>query len=249
MKGRVRQMALPFDPPPRFDAAEFIEAPSNAQARTWLGQVANWPQSRLALWGPAGCGKTHLLHGWAVAVGADIMRGPDLAADLVPDPPAAPLAIDEADRAPERTLLHLLNTAAEAGRPVLLAATTPPARWDIALPDLASRLRASTAVEIGAAEDQLLRLLLRRLLVERQLAVPEAVQDYLLHRLPRTPATLRMAAARLDRAAFAAGGGVTRGLAAAALADLLSADEDDISMTDAPAPSPPAPSSPDRRVV
>lgn len=237
-------MALPFDPAPRFDAGDFIEAPSNAEARIWLGRVADWPQSRLALWGPAGCGKTHLLHGWAATQGADIMRGPDLAADLVPDLPGAPLAIDEADRAPERTLLHLLNTAVEAGRPVLLAATAPPARWDIALPDLASRLRATTAVEIGAAEDQLLRLLLRRLLVERQLAVPEAVQDYLLHRLPRTPATLRTAAARLDRAAFAAGAAVTRGLAAAALADLLAPEDDDTSMTDAPDLSPP-----DRRVV
>jgi hypothetical protein len=43
--------------------------------------------------------------------------------------------------------------------------------------------------------------------------VPQTVQDWLLLRLPRHPAALREAAARLDRAALAAGGGVTRGLA------------------------------------
>ena len=48
--------------------------------------------------------------------------------------------------ADEATLLHLLNATAEARLPVLLAARTPPARWPVRLPDLASRLRAITAV-------------------------------------------------------------------------------------------------------
>ena len=66
-------------------------------------------------------------------------------------PIAGPLAIDDADTAPELALLHLLNAAAEAGFPVLLTGRSPPARWHIALPDLASRLRAATAVEIARA--------------------------------------------------------------------------------------------------
>ncbi len=244
MKARIRQLALPFDPAPRFEPGDFIEAASNAEARAWLARTADWPLGRLAVWGPPGCGKTHLLHGWALREGAEILRGPEIDAELVPAPPAHPLAIDEADATPEYALLHLLNAAGEAGQPVLLASNTPPGRWDVALPDLASRLRAMTAVAIAAADDELLRLLFRRLLVERHLAVPEPVQEHLLRHLPRTPAALRLAAARLDRAAFSARAQITRPLAAAALAGLLDADEDDTSMTDAPAPS-----RPDRRVV
>ena len=70
----------------------------------------------------------------------------------------------------ETALLHLLNAAGEAGLPILLAAPAPPSRWPVRLPDLASRLRAITAVEIGPPEDALLRTLLARLLAERQLA-------------------------------------------------------------------------------
>lgn len=244
MKARIRQLALPFDPAPRFEPADFIEAPSNAGARTWLARTADWPQRRLALWGPPGCGKTHLLHGWALSQGAEILRGPEIAADLVPAPSEHPLAIDDAERAPERALLHLLNTADEAGQPVLLAAANPPGRWKVALPDLASRLRATTTAAIAGPEDELLRLLLRRLLVERQLAAPEGVQEYLLRHLPRTPAALRLAAARLDRAAMAARAPITRALAAHALAGLLDAGESDSLMMDALALS-----RPDRRVV
>jgi chromosomal replication initiation ATPase DnaA len=119
-----------------------------------------------------------------------------------------------------------MNGVAEAGFPLLLAARLPPARWRVELPDLGSRLRATLAVAIAPAEDELLRALLARLLSERQLAVPAAVQDWLLLRLPRTAAAIRDAAARLDEAALAAGSRITRGLAAEQLADLLDAPND-----------------------
>jgi chromosomal replication initiation ATPase DnaA len=55
--------------------------------------------------------------------------------------------------------------------------------------------------------------LLARLLAARQLAVGQALQDFLLARLPRRPGALREAVARLDRAALAAGGRISRTLA------------------------------------
>lgn len=135
--------------------------------------------------------------------------------------PAGALAVDDADLSGDAALLHLLNAAAEAGQPVLLAARTPPGRWATTLPDLRSRLRAIVAVELPPGDDEFLRTLLMRLLADRQLAVADSVQDWLLARLPRTPGAVREAAARLDRAALAAGRAVTRPLAAQAMAELL----------------------------
>lgn len=211
-----RQIPLPFAHRPDFATATFLEAPSNADALAWLARTAEWPGGRLALWGEAGCGKTHLLHRWAARAGATVAGLSSIASG----PPAGALALDDAEAAAmgeERRFLHLLNAAAEAGCPVLLAARTPPARWPVALPDLASRLRATAAVQIGSAEETLLSVLLTSLLAERQLAVPPAAQAWLLLRLPRTPAAVREAAARLDRAALAAGGAVTRPIAAAVI--------------------------------
>ncbi len=212
----MRQLPLPLAHRPEFTAAGFLEAPSNAAALAWLARSAEWPGGRLALWGEAGCGKTHLLHVWARRVGARFSLLPNA------EPPAGPIAIDDADAAAsdERRLLHLLNAAAEARQPVLLAARTPPARWPVALPDLESRLRATAAVEIAAADDALLADLLERLLAARQLAVPAALQSWLLLQLPRTPAAIRETVARLDRASLAAGRAVTRSLAAAVLEEM-----------------------------
>jgi chromosomal replication initiation ATPase DnaA len=236
------QLALPFPREARPAAVDFVHAPSNDAAITWLDRVADWPQGRLALWGEAGSGKTHLLHRWADLSGAHYLTGPELPGlDVLPDLPNTPgLAIDDADAmAEEATLLHLLNAAAEVRLPVLLAARAPPARWPVRLRDLASRLRAMTAVEILPPDDLLLRVLLARLLSDRQHRVPLATQEWLLTRLPRSPATLREAVTRLDRASLdrAARGhpsGITLRLARDELTDLIGVDLDAAIQQDGP---------------
>ncbi len=212
----LRQLALPFVHAPVFTAADFLPAPGAGAALAWLARPAGWPAGRLVLWGEAGAGKTHLLHVWAGQHRATLLPA------ATPHWPRGPVAVDDADLVTdEHALLHLLNAAAEACHPVLLAAQAPPARWTTGLPDLASRLRATAAVELRPSDDAFLRTLLARLLSDRQLIVLDAVQDWLLARLPRTPRAMREAAARLDCAALAAGAPVTRALAAAALADMI----------------------------
>lgn len=242
------QFTLPFPLPcaARHATAEFIRTAANDAALTWLDRVADWPQGRLALWGEAGCGKTHLLHRWATATRAQILNGPTLQplGELPDLSTLTGLAVDDADAmADETTLLHLLNAAAEARLPVLLAAHAPPARWPVRLPDLASRLRAMTAVEILPPDDELLRIMLAHLFKDRQHRVSRETQDWLLTRLPRTHAALRDAVDRLDRAAFGTSGGITRPLARAELADLIGADRD-ATDRDTPIPEAPIPETP-----
>lgn len=205
----------------------FFEAPSNLQAVSLLARPQAWPQHRLAVWGDAGSGKSHLLDRWARSHCATRLSGEALIHQaLALQPPTGPLAIDDADLAAERPLLHLLNAASEAGYAVVIAGRAAPARWDTQLPDLDSRLRATLAVEIRPADDDLLRALLAALLADRQLPVPEAMQEFLLRRLPRTPAALREATAQLDHLALASGGRINRAMAASVVAALADSDLD-----------------------
>ncbi len=149
--------------------------------------------------------------------------------------PSAGVALDDADViADETALLHMLNGAGEAGIPVLLAARTSPSRWAVALPDLASRLRAITAVEIGPPEDALLRVLLAKFLADRQLRLAKPVHDWLLTRLPRTVAALEEAVGRLDAVSLAVSRSITVALARDALVDLIGPQPDEISGTAVP---------------
>ncbi len=222
----ARQLALPFGHEAYFDD-DFLEGAANAAARAWVARGA-WPGGRLALWGGAGSGKTHLLHLWARRAGAVVVDGAGVRGGFEGlGAGVGGVAVDDAELAGEEALLHLLNAAQEAGRPVLLAARAAPARWGVGLADLASRLRAAVAVELAAPDDALLRALFARLLAERQLAVGEGVQEWLLARLPRTGAALREAAARLDRASLGERRGVTRALAARVLPGVEEAEAEE----------------------
>jgi chromosomal replication initiation ATPase DnaA len=217
----MKQFLLPFDETPSYAAEDFCEGPSNELARTWLEKPEGWTNGRMVLWGESGCGKTHLLHIWAAAHGAEVHQGPGLRG--FSPPPDRPVAVDDADAAAdEPALLHLLNAARESGQPVLLTAGAPPSRQNLVLPDLASRLRGSLAVGIGPADDAMLAALLARLAAARQLSLDFRVQNFLTSRLPRSPAAYREAILRLDRTAMASGAKISRALAASVLADLAS---------------------------
>lgn len=251
------QLALPLPAPAAsYDPAELLADESNAAAMEWLRRPADWPQGRLALWGPPGAGKTHLLR-WAAARhgGWPLLPGGGPALRGLPAPPEAPgLVLDDADRvAEEAALFHLINLCAERGQRLLLAGREAPGRWPVALPDLRSRLRATTAVALGPPGDALAAALLAKHFAERQMRVDPAVQAWLLPRLPRDAASLAEAAARLDAAALAEGHRVTRALARRALSAMPgsafapeeeeppAAAEDDDTMSDTAARSPEGP--------
>ena len=231
-----RQLPLLIPAAPVYDEASFLEAASNEDARTWLSRTEIWPERRLALFGDADRGKTHLSRIWAARTAAEVLDGPSLSG--FPDiSTVAGVAIDDADRADEAALLHLLNAARELGRPVLLAARMAPAHWNVRLRDLASRLRAITAVEISAPDDDLLRRLLIHFLAQRRLVADEALHSRLLLKLPRSPDVLRAAVARLDREALTSRRrSVTPAMVRQALDSLVDSPGD--SLGDSPGDSP-----------
>ena len=197
----ARQLPLLIPNEPLLDEARFLSADSNAAARTWLDRTDMWPDRRLALWGDADHGKTHLARIWATRHGAAWFDGPDLSG-LPAVTGHSHVAVDDAVRADPHALLHLLNTARDLGRTVLLTGRTAPGRWPVTVPDLVSRLRAITAVEISAPDDDMLRALLLRWLTDQRLFADESLHDWIMTRLPRSPAVLRAAVLRLDHDAL-----------------------------------------------
>ena len=215
----ARQLSLGLAPAAGAGPEAFFVTPATAAAHAAVMGDLPWPGGKLALVGPEGSGKTHLLRLWAAREGAAILTGADLPG-LPPPLPGAAIALDDADRLPpaaEEAFFHLHNhLGATAGR-LLMTARRPPARWPVALPDLASRLQASSLVTLGDPDDRLLALLLARFMAERQILPAAGVIPYLVSRMERSAAAAGRIVAALDAAALAEGRGVTRALARAVL--------------------------------
>ena len=211
----MAQLPLDLGHRASFGGEDFLIAPCNQAAVAWLDRWPDWPGPGLAVHGPAGCGKTHLAHVFQAGATARLLITADL--PLTPAPMllagARAAVLDGGPPLAERALLHLINYIAEIGGHLLIVAAEAPARWPIALPDLASRLAALPAVRIDPPDDRLIEALLIKLFADRQLAVPPEVVTYLTARVERSFEALRRLVGLLDRESLARRRAVTLPLA------------------------------------
>ena len=215
-----RQLAFPLDHAESYAREDFLSGPSNASALALVETWPDWPARAVVLTGPAGSGKSHLASIWAARSGARFLTGRSLTEELLPDAVATRALVVE-DLAPgefdERALFHLINLAREEQAYLLFTAASPPAGWTVAIPDLASRLKALPVVTLAPPDDALLRAVLVKLFADRQLAVDEALVGYMATRIERTFQAARAVVARLDQAAIERKRPLTRALAAEVL--------------------------------
>ena len=193
---------LPLDLPHRsaLGREDFLVSPSNEDAVAWLDRWPDWPNNGLVLHGPAGSGKTHLVHVWQSASEAEIFDAADVGRI---DPQGMAVAIEDMERLEDEVaLLHLLNRIRERGGHVMLTAKLAPAHQSISLPDLRSRLHALPAVAIGAPDDALLAAVYVKLFSDRQLKIGSDVVSYLVTHVERSMEAAVKAVAMIDRAAL-----------------------------------------------
>jgi chromosomal replication initiation ATPase DnaA len=217
------QLILSLGHPESFARDDFVAGTSNAAALALIDSWPEWPDRIVALVGPEGSGKSHLASVWGEKTGARFLSSRLLGdADLPAMLSTGALVIEDlSSRIDEVALFHLLNLARQEKAHVLLTTRTQPASWQIALPDLSSRLRALPVVTVKPPDDALLRALLAKLAADRQIDLEEPVLSYLVPRLERSFAGVRSAVARLDQEAMRQHRPVTRALAAELFRDTV----------------------------
>lgn len=172
-------MALPLGWPadPRDDA--FLVTPSNARAAHLLEHWGAWPVAAAILTGPRKSGRSLLARIFAAKSGGTIIEG--------------------AETVPEAQLFHAWNHAQEQRRPLVIIADAAPPAWNVKLPDLKSRLAASTLAEIGPPDDELMRMLLQHLFERRGLDARPDLIDWLASRIERSHVAIERTVDALDQ--------------------------------------------------
>jgi len=200
-----RQLVLDLGHRQAFGRDDFLVAPGNRDAVDWIDRWPDWPGHVLAIFGPAGCGKSHLAHVFALRAQAAVISAADVTAEAVPHllEGRKALVLEDGDTvAAPRGLLHLFNAVKEHGGHLLLTAREPPARWPVTLADLQSRLASVPAVRIAAPDDAMIEAVLVKLFADRQLNVGPDVVAYLVSHMDRSFAAARQVVARADAAAL-----------------------------------------------
>jgi DnaA family protein len=173
----------------------------------------------LYLAGNVGSGRTHLLIATCAAANAAgrtaqylplaTLRAENADAAIRAFGGSDLLALDDVDAiagnaVAEHALFDLYNRCRAENATLVFAATAAPSQIGLVLPDLVSRLSASTQIALKPPGESERRALLRERALSRGIELDEAVIDWLFAREKRDLASLFAVLDRIDSASLAA---------------------------------------------
>ena len=182
MSGGREQIALPLDWPQSQGETRLIVTDANREAFDHFRKWSMWPVKSTLLVGPRRSGRSLLARTFVERVGGRV--------------------IDRADHADEEEVFHAWNAAQDSGRPLVMIVDRVPPEWDIALPDLKTRIAVTPVARVNEPDDELFQALIQLHFADRGLHVPRDALRFMSERLHRDYWTVERAVEAVDRYAI-----------------------------------------------
>ncbi len=216
----LKQLPLDFETHNYMGRDDFMVSACNREAYMLLESWPQWVGSGAVIYGPKGCGKSHLAQMFA-----DKVRRYD----------ALPLRVSVIDARtvnmrnikslsqnhevlivenlrPENNneaLFHLFNLFNVPNRWILFTAEKAPAQMKFALKDLQTRLNMLPCAAIAEPDDMMLQMLIVKLFNDRQLQITPEILQYIVNYAPRSFAYTEELVAEIDKISLACQSSVT----------------------------------------
>ncbi len=162
-----------------FGREDFMVAPCNREAVSWIDKFPNWPVPAVLIYGETGSGKTHL----ARIFSEYKMEARDLTDDFMPFFQKKIVVENLEELASEVALFHLFNFVRDLGGFLLLTAKYIPT---FHLPDLRSRMMTVPKAAISMPDERFVFEVLQKAFEERHIWVDEAVISYAVRHMARS---------------------------------------------------------------
>ena len=177
------QIALPLDWPQTQGESRFIISDANREAFDHFRNWSLWPVRATILTGPRRSGRSLLARSFVERVGGRL--------------------IDQAEDCDEEELFHAWNAAQESGRPLVMIANRVTPEWEVALPDLRTRMAVTPVARMLEPDDALFQQLIDLHFADRGLHIPREALRFMSERIQRDYWTAERAVEAVDRYAIA----------------------------------------------
>ena len=198
-----------------YSSQSFILSKCNIEAKNL---IHTWPSKTIqnnvsCIFGPAGCGKTHLANIWAnnnkaifiEKLDENIFYKNSIKKFVLED-------LNILENFSEVDLFHLFNIVKETKSYILLTSNIHPSKILWKLKDLRSRVNASFCVSIDSPDEILIKKLMKKLFEDRQLFISDDLIDFSLKRIERSFKSVYKFVQIIDNASLSNNKPLTRSL-------------------------------------
>ena len=208
------QLPLEFYHRPYMSKDDFMPAACNFEAYRLIDSWPVWTYFAACIYGPEGCGKTHLANIFSEKVSIiehypykiPYIKAQELTLEMPRQLLSKHFCLiveDLNSNINQEALFNLYNIYRDEGGCILFTSNEAPARINFSLPDLRSRMNIVPSIEIKEPDDDLLSALLVKLFMDRQITITPDLIKYILANMQRSFSYARKLVAETDRVSLA----------------------------------------------
>ena len=167
---------------------DFYVSSNNFEAYKLIESWPKWPDKNINIFGPKGCGKTHLANILRKKIDSIILEPKDITNNSLEKIKIKECIIVDhyEDNVSENLLYSILNQAKQDGQYVLINSVNSVKKTTTKLKDLKSRLNSFITLGINLPTDNLLRVIITKSFSDKQIKVNVQILEYILKNIDRS---------------------------------------------------------------
>ena len=167
---------------------DFFVSSSNFEAYKLIETWPKWPSRNINIYGPTGCGKSHLANILKKKINSFFINASDISNNsLALIKLKECLIIDNYENNIEENLLYtIINQTHQSNQYVIINSDQPISALEIKLEDLKSRLNSFSKITIDLPTDDLIKVVLTKNFSDKQIQIDNKLIDFILKHINRS---------------------------------------------------------------
>ena len=185
----MSQLIFKFPFKTKYYEQDYFVSSNNFSAYRLIESWPNWPEKFVNIFGPRGCGKTHLSNILKKKIiSAQILDAKNINNESISKfDKLECLIIDNYDgNIDERVFYSMLNQFKQLEKYIVINSILPIKDIDFELPDLKSRTKSFMNLGIELPTDDLLRVIISKSFSDKQIDISPKVSEYIIKNIERS---------------------------------------------------------------
>ena len=183
-----QQLIFNFPFKKTYSSQDFYVSKNNFNAFKLIESWPQWPSRFINIFGPKGCGKTHLANILSSKIGSLIISANKIDNGVIGRYKTKEcLIIDDFNNDIEENLLYsIINLALQDNKYLIISSPISLKKFKIKLKDLNSRFTSFIEVGIDLPTDDLIKVILTKNFSDKQISISKKNIDYILNNIDRS---------------------------------------------------------------